>query len=1459
MAQGVITTLAGSPYSSGYSGDGGPASAATFSGIQTPVVDSVGNIYFADANRIRRIGTDGNVTTIAGSSSAGVTGDGGPAVNASIGGVAQLAIYGTRLCFGDNLALKIRCIDLSSGYIYGYGTGTSGTGGDGGSIANASFMAPISAAFDDVGNFYIADNLANSVRRVDPSGTITMFVGPGPGYSGAPLGDGGPALGANILTPRGIYYRNGGLYIADLGNDRIRRVDLATGIISTVAGNGTTTPGTDGGSALMAGIVPFWIAVDPSGNLFLTSQGSICRVDPTGVFTTIANPSGNSGIGNDYIPATQTVFSGVFGLGWDPVAQRLLISDGGNRLRQIFYTSPTTTTLIPSANPVHWNQNVTLTASVSPVDATGSVRFYYNYPYPASQGSWTYLGSAPLVNGTATFTWTAPIGDSTWSLSAVYAGDPTHNLSQSAIVSEVVQSGSSSVVLTSSANPATPGQSVTFTATVTPSDATGSVTFLNNGTSIGSSLVSGGVATFTTSTLPTGTNSVSASYGGDSRYAASTSPVLSEVVKTPSTTTTLTINPNPSVYSAAVTLTATVTPSTATGSVQFLNGATTLGSATLSGGQAQFSVTSLPVGANSLTAVYSGDANNAGSTSAAVTQTVNKQPSTVTLTSSANPVPFGQSVTFTATVSPSQATGTVQFQSDSTVLGTVVITNGTASFSTTTLPIGDHSIYANYSGDSNYAAGPATPLIQTISKAVTSVALTGLPNPSTTGQTVTLTATVTPSTATGLVQFFEVPNYGLLGTLSVSGGSASLVLSPDVYTFPVGTHTIIVNYNGDANNALSTSPTLTLTVVKVSTTTTVTAAPNPSAYGDSVTLTAAVSPASAAGVVQFFNGGTLLGSAVVNSGQAQFSLTGLPVGSNSLTAVYSGDASYVGSTSTAVTQTVNKQASTTTLYSLTNPSSFGQAVVFRAIVSPSQATGTVQFLDGSTVLGSAAVSNGAASLTASSLAVGVHSIVASYSGDSADTASTSAALTMTVNKAASNVTVTSSMNPAVAGQSVTFTATVTPASATGTVQFLDGATVLGSATLNNGAAVFATSSLAVGSHSVTANYLGDGSFSSSQSSAVPQQVVKRATTTTLASAPNPSTVGMTVTLTATVSPSSATGTVQFLNGSTVLASAALVNGSAQVTVANLPAGSNSLTAVYGGDDTNAGSTSAAVVQTVAKANSATTLAGPASPLNVGQVATFTATVAPSTATGTVQFLDGGLAIGTVAVNGGTAVFSTTALSAGGHSITAAYSGDGSLNPSTSAPVVAQVVKYATTTTLTNIPNLQVFTGQVSLTASVTPPEASGSVQYFDGTVLLGSATIVNGQAFLGVTNLTVGPHTLTAVYGGDATFAGSTSPAVREMIAPAASTTTISATPADQASAGQAVTFTAMVAPAAATGSVQFNDGNTPIGTAALVNGVATFSTSALKIGNHSITAAYLGDSNVAASASAKLVYKIKQ
>ncbi len=136
----------------------------------------------------------------------------------------------------DLAAYKIRCIDLSTGIIQGYGTGLQGSGGNGGNVSNASFNFPSGAAFDDAGNLYISDFSANNVRRIDAvTNIVTLFAGPGPGYTGAPLGDGGPAAGANLLQPQSLSYYNGGIYIADAGNGRIRRVDLATGMISSVA------------------------------------------------------------------------------------------------------------------------------------------------------------------------------------------------------------------------------------------------------------------------------------------------------------------------------------------------------------------------------------------------------------------------------------------------------------------------------------------------------------------------------------------------------------------------------------------------------------------------------------------------------------------------------------------------------------------------------------------------------------------------------------------------------------------------------------------------------------------------------------------------------------------------------------------------------------------------------------------------------------------------------------------------------------------------------------------------------------------------------------------------------------------------------------------------------------------------------------------------------------------------
>ena len=186
------------------------------------------------------------------------------------------------------------------------------------------------------------------------------------------------------------------------------------------------------------------------------------------------------------------------------------------------------------------------------------------------------------------------------------------------------------------------------------------------------------------------------------------------IVLLTSTTTVVASNNNPSVNGQTVTFTASVSPSTATGVVQFLDGSNVLGSASLVSGAATFSTSSLTAGAHTITAVYSGDANDAGSTSSAISQTVNLSSTSVSLSSDNNPSIFGQVVDFTAIVSPGTATGNVQFSDGGSALGTVTITGGKAVYSTSSVAMRSHNVAAAYSGDANDAASSSVVLSQTV-------------------------------------------------------------------------------------------------------------------------------------------------------------------------------------------------------------------------------------------------------------------------------------------------------------------------------------------------------------------------------------------------------------------------------------------------------------------------------------------------------------------------------------------------------------------------------------------------------------------------------------------------------------------------------------------------------------------------------------------------------------------------
>ncbi|HEY5331237.1 MAG TPA: Ig-like domain repeat protein [Acidobacteriaceae bacterium] len=458
-----------------------------------------------------------------------------------------------------------------------------------------------------------------------------------------------------------------------------------------------------------------------------------------------------------------------------------------------------------------------------------------------------------------------------------------------------------------------------------------------------------------------------------------------------------------------------------------------------------------------------------------------------------------------------------------------------------------------------------------------------------------------------------------------------------------------------------------------------------------------------------------------------------------------------------------------------NPAVQGSNVVLTATVTSSGGTpvGSLTFLDGTTSLGPATLSNGSASITTSALSVGSHTITASYAGSNPFLASASTAVAVTINAptVATTTVVSASPNPASAGASVVLTATTTATSGTptGNVTFFDGATSLGTGTLNgSGVATLTVSTLAVGSHSITANYAGAGSFTASTSSAVALAISAVTTTTSLTVSPNPAAVGANVVLTATTTAASgtATGTVTFDDGTTSLGTGAL-NGSgvATLAVSTLTGGSHSLTASYAASGSFGASTSAAVALLINQTTTTVVTAAPnPAAQGVSVVLSATTTATSGTPSGSVTFYDGATSVGAGTLNGfGTATLSVSSLAVGSHSITASYTATSGFLASTSVAVTLVInAPQVTTTALSASPNPASAGANVVLTASTTAASGTptGTVTFYDGTTSLGTASLSGGTATLTVTTLTLGTHSLTASYAGGTGFAASASTAV---------------------------------------------------------------------------------------------------
>ena len=467
-------------------------------------------------------------------------------------------------------------------------------------------------------------------------------------------------------------------------------------------------------------------------------------------------------------------------------------------------------------------------------------------------------------------------------------------------------------------------------------------------------------------------------------------------------------------------------------------------------------------------------------------------------------------MTLTANVTPTAPasgtrTGTVDFQVGGVnVAGCsaqVVPVSGKATCVTNTLAIGANTITAIYSGDANFAASTSLPFTQTVNQGATTTKVVSSLNPSSTGVTVTFTATVTAvapasGTRTGTVAFED-------GGVAIAGCSAQIVGAAGTATcatnaLAAAAHTITAVYSGDGNFTTSTSPPLTQTVVSA-TTTTVTSSANPSVFGQSIQYTATVAGGpTVTGTITFRDGGSNIAGCVavlVAAGSASCTVSPT-VASHKITAVYSGDASNAASTSVVMTQVVT--ADPTTTRGDGDSESDGVRPVGdlhrnrdrqRSWIGNADREGGIPQRRGAIAgCGGVTLAAGVATCTTATLTVGVHSISGVYNGSANYVTSTSPVLTQTVNLGSTTTLVGSSVNPSVSGQPVTYTATVTvvsPAAGipTGTVSFEDGGLAIAGcgarALTAAGTATCPFTYPGAGTHSVTAIYSGDSDFAGS--------------------------------------------------------------------------------------------------------------------------------------------------------------------------------------------------------------------------------------------------------------------------------------------------------------------------------------------------------------------------------------------
>ncbi len=655
----------------------------------------------------------------------------------------------------------------------------------------------------------------------------------------------------------------------------------------------------------------------------------------------------------------------------------------------------------------------------------------------------------------------------------------------------------------------------------------------------------------------------------------------------------------------------------------------------------------------------------AGGWSLTITTETAAVATTTTVTSSDATSATGSPVTFTAAVrsdGSAVTAGTVQFSADGTNLGTAVPLNGSgnATVTTSSLAEGSHLIRATYSGATGLLTSTGT-----VSQRVDNTTTVE-------GNLYCNTGAITvPNAGASTPYPSNIRVSGLAGnvtkvTAELKGVSHTTPIDLDILlSGPTPSKNLFLLSDGGGQNPAS-NVNLTFddaAAGTVSATSLTSGSYRPTRIADESTenLPAPAPALSSATTLSTFNGA---------SGNGTWSLW-----------VFDDATGDNGSISGGWCLRIVAQAPTsTTLTAAPNPSSFGQSVTLTATVTSDGdpvSVGKVQFADGGTPIGApvAVASDGTATLTTTEFSAGTHALTASYSGTD-EYADSSGSRSQVVTKAETTTALISSANPAQVGAAVTFSATVTRDGSpvgTGSVTFsVDGAAQPAIAVDASGVATLTTSALAVGTHAIEARYGGTANLSVSDDD-LDQVVSALSSTTVVVSAPNPSVFGSDATFTATVTADGApvtSGTVQFSENGTSYGPAIPVaaDGTAQLTANMLTAGTHPITATFSGNATVAGG-SGTVDHVVTAAPSTVTLVSSASPVDLGDPVTFTATVrsgATPLTSGTVSFVVDGTEIGVDELDAsGAASFTTSGLAAGTHQVVARFEGSANYAPADS--------------------------------------------------------------------------------------------------------------------------------------------------------------------------------------------------